>query len=57
MSEAVMNPRHAVDAYISLDTMTAQKLPVVQRQTAHGSAVLSEHTALGTLADDTADVV
>jgi len=49
MSDAVTNPRHAVDAYVNLDidTTTVQnpRLPVVRHQTARGATVLAEHTA------------
>jgi len=65
MSDAVTNPRHAVDAYVNLDiyTTTVQnpRLPtVVRHQTARGAgaAVLAEHIPrLCTLTDDKADVV
>jgi len=49
MSDAVTNPRHAVNAYVNLDidTTTVQNpsLHVVRHQTARGAAVLAEHTA------------
>jgi len=48
MSDAVPNPRHAVDAYVNLDiditTVQNLRLPVVRHQTAR-AAVVAEHTA------------